>query len=114
MVRGILVDYEFCTGYHTCEIACAVSHNLPNNRAGVVVHHEGAWEIAKDAWQDTYLPVFTDVCDLCECGTKAHDGVPMCVHHCQANVLKIGDVEDLTKDLAAKPKQTLYALKEEG
>ncbi len=76
MVRGILVDYEFCTGCHTCEIACAVSHDLPNNRAGVVVHHEGAWEIAKDAWQDTYLPVFTDVCDLCECGTKAHDGVP--------------------------------------
>ena len=48
MVRGILVDYEFCTGCHTCEIACAVSHDLPNNRAGVVVHHEGAWEIAQD------------------------------------------------------------------
>ena len=110
MATGILVDYEFCTGCHTCEIACAVSHDLPNDRAGVVVHHEGAWEIVKGKWQDTYLPVFTDVCDQCAENTAAHDGVPMCVHHCQSGILRIGDVEDLAKELAKKPKQLLYAL----
>jgi anaerobic dimethyl sulfoxide reductase subunit B (iron-sulfur subunit) len=108
-MKGILVDYEYCTGCHTCEIACAVSHDLPNKKAGVVVHHEGAWEISDDNWQDTYLPVFTDVCDLCAT-TAAHDGVPMCVHHCQADVLKVGEVSELAKDLEKKPKQLLYAL----
>ena len=109
MAKGILVDYEFCTGCHTCEIACATSHDLPNDRAGVVVHHEGAWEITPKKWQDAYLPVFTDVGDLCA-GTAAHDGLPMCVHHCQADVLRIGEIEDLAVDLAKKPKQLLYAL----
>ncbi len=45
--------------------------------------------------------VFTDVCDLCA-GTAAHDGLPMCVHHCQADVLRIGEIEDLAVDLAKK------------
>ena len=110
MFEGILVDYEFCTGCHTCEIACATSHDLPNDRAGVVLHHEGAWEISGDRWQDTYLPVFTDVCDKCAGGTAAHDGVPMCVHHCQADVLRVGTLADLSAELARKPKQLLFAL----
>ena len=53
--------------------------------------------------------MFTDVCDLCA-GTAAHDGLPMCVHHCQADVLRIGEIEDLAVGLAKKPKQLLYAL----
>ncbi|MDD5925848.1 4Fe-4S dicluster domain-containing protein [Ellagibacter isourolithinifaciens] len=110
MTVGILVDYEFCTGCHTCEIACAVSHDLPNDRAGVVVHHEGAWEMANGKWQDTYLPVFTDVCDQCAGASAAHDGAPMCVHHCQADVLRMGDAEELAKELVRKPKQLLYTL----
>ncbi len=110
MATGILVDYEFCTGCHTCEIACATSHDVPNDRCGVHVHHEGAWEIREDVWQDTYVPVFTDVCNLCAAGEAAHDGVPMCVHHCQANIIRIGEMEDLVKSLVAKPKQLLYSI----
>lgn len=36
--------------------------------------------------------------------------LPTCVKHCQAHVLKFGEVEDLARDLAAKPKQVLYAM----
>lgn len=117
MTVGILVDYEFCTGCHTCEIACATSHDLPNNRCGVHVHHEGPWPLPNTndkKWQDTYLPVFTDMCDLCQNGEAAHDGVPMCVHHCQADILRFGPIEELAKALAEKPKQNLYALKQIG
>lgn len=109
MATGILIDYEYCTGCHSCEIACAVSHDLPNKRCGVHVHHEGAWPITEQHWQDAYLPVFTDACNLCKEGESAHDGVPMCVHHCQANVIKIGDLDTLSKELAIKSKQVLYS-----
>lgn len=107
MFQGMLVDYEYCTGCHTCEIACATSHDRPNKQAGVVVHHEGAWPITEDIWQDTYLPVFTDACDKCANGSAAHDNVPMCVHHCQADVLRVGSLQELAKELERKPKQML-------
>ena len=27
--EGLLIDYEFCTGCHTCEIACQMEHGFP-------------------------------------------------------------------------------------
>ena len=26
---GLLIDYEFCTNCHTCEVACKKTHDLP-------------------------------------------------------------------------------------
>ena len=42
---------------------------------------------------------------------KGHE--PTCVKHCQAQVLKYGDLEDLAKELARKPKQTLFSCEAE-
>lgn len=111
MAKGFLVDYEFCTGCHSCEIACAVSHDLPNDQAGIVLRHVGPWEMENGRWEDTYIPAYTDACNLCANGEAAHDGVPMCAHHCQANILRFGDVEELAKVLIEKPKQMLYNLR---
>ena len=89
--KGLLVDYEWCSGCHTCE-----------------VHEVGPWEYAPKTWQYSYLPAPTDQCDLCA-GRVAKGHEPTCVKHCQAQVLKYGDLEDLAKELARKPKQTLFS-----
>lgn len=109
-IKGILVDYYYCTGCHTCEMACATSHDLPIDKAGVKLHHEGAYEIDGDIWQDDHIPFFTKNCNFCQDGEAAHDGVPMCVHHCQARCLTIGDMDELARKLAERPNQVLYAL----
>ena len=106
---GILVDYEWCTGCHSCEFACQMEHGYPVGQTGILVNEIGPWKIDEDVWQLAYMPVPTDQCDLCAART-VKGGTPTCVKHCQAHVLQFGDVEDLAKDLAAKPKQVLYCL----
>ncbi len=29
---GLLIDYEFCTGCHACEVACKMELSLPNGQ----------------------------------------------------------------------------------
>ena len=47
-----------------------------------------------------------DRCDLCKDRT-ARGREPICVHHCLANILYYGTVEELSKKLEEKPKQML-------
>lgn len=113
MATGILVDYEWCSGCHSCEVACSVEEThvgFPKGHCGVKVHEEGLYQIGDDRWTDIFMPVFTDLCDACAARRAHGEDIPTCVKHCQANVLKFGDVEDLAKDLAVKPKQVLYCL----
>lgn len=108
---GLLVDYEWCTGCHTCEVACQMEHGLPTDQWGIKISEVGIWEYAPKTWQYAYLPVPTDQCDLC--ADRVSKGkLPTCVHHCQAKCLSYGKLEDLAKELAKKPKQTLFALGE--
>ena len=76
---GLLIDYEYCTNCGSCQVTCKEEHGFP-------------------------LP--TDLCDLCKDRT-ARGREPICVHHCLANILYYGTVEELSKKLEEKPKQML-------
>jgi len=107
---GLLIDYEYCTGCHSCEMACKQEHNLPIGKWGIKLTQIGPWEIEKDQWEYTFIPVPTEQCDLC--GERVADGKePACVHHCQAAVMEFGPVEELAKKMADKPKKALFAPK---
>ena len=41
--NGILVDYQYCTGCYSCEVACQAEHNLPLEQWGVKVMTNGPW-----------------------------------------------------------------------
>lgn len=113
MAKGILVDYEWCSGCHSCEVACSVetTHgHFPQGHCGVKVHEEGLYSTGEDRWTDIFMPIFTDLCDQCAARRAAGEAEPTCVKHCQAHVLTYGDVETLAVELARKPKQVLYAL----
>lgn len=104
--KGILIDYEWCSGCKACVVACQMEHDLPTNRFGVVVTEIGPWEIEADQWQHSFLPSFTDECNLC--ATRVAAGKkPSCVQHCQAQVLTFGPVEELVSKLATKSRQAL-------
>lgn len=113
MAQGILVDYEWCSGCHSCEVACSVELNhahFPKDHCGVKVHEEGLYWIGPERATDIFIPVFTDLCDLCATRRAEGEDLPTCVKHCQAHVLTFGDVEELARELAKKPKQLLYSL----
>ncbi len=103
---GILVDYEWCSGCHTCEVACQMEHGYAPDHFGVKLTELGPWNIEGKKWQHTNVPLFTLECDLCENRT-AKGKQPICVAHCQAKCLTYGPVEELAKELGNKTQQQL-------
>ncbi|HCF70666.1 MAG TPA: oxidoreductase, partial [Syntrophomonas sp.] len=33
--NGLLIDYEYCTGCHSCEVACKKELELPKGKFGI-------------------------------------------------------------------------------
>ena len=105
-IHGLLIDYEFCTGCKSCEVTCKEEHNYPVGKRGIRVHDDGPWEIEEGVFNWNKIAGPTDLCDLCADRTSV-GREPMCVHHCLANIISYGTVEELAVKLAQKPKQLL-------
>lgn len=111
--NAILVDYQYCTGCYSCEVACQAEHEFPLEQWGVRVMTDGPWPVrtADGEPTDSYvydnIPSFTKLCDLCA-DRRAHGKLPSCVFHCQAKCMEFGTVEELSKKLDEKPEQYLW------
>ena len=95
---GLLIDYEYCTGCQSCEVACKEEHNFPVGKWGIRVLDEGHWN---------KIPVPTDLCDLCA-ERLANNREPVCVHNCLGACMKFGTIEEMAAELTKKPKQVLW------
>lgn len=105
---ALLVDYAWCTGCHSCEMACRKEHGLSDTQYGIRVN-EMIWPIADDEWQYTYVPVPTDQCDTCV-SRRERGKAPTCVHHCQAQCLEFGTADEMLGHLSKDRRQALYVL----
>ena len=103
---GLLIDYEYCTNCGSCQVTCKEEHGYPVGKTGIKVLSDGPWKIDGKRWNWNHFPVLTDLCDLCAERT-GRGREPSCVHHCLANVISYGTVEELSKKLDRKPKQFL-------
>lgn len=101
---GLLIDNEYCTGCHSCEIACQNEHGLPGDQWGIKVLELGPIKLLEDKqWEWRYIPALTKYCDLCK--ERVDNGeVPSCQLHCLAQAIEYGSVEDLAKKMEAKGK----------
>jgi len=92
---GILVNYDYCCGCHTCEVACQKEHGYGIGQWGVKVAEVGPFKVegSKKTVYDCF-PVMTDLCDHCAERT-AKGKLPTCVHHCQTGCLAYGLVDEL-------------------
>ena len=88
---GLLINYEYCTGCMSCEMACSVEHDIPVGQYGIKMVEVGPWQIDKKNWQLDYVPIPTDMCDLCA-GRIAKGKKPTCVKHCQSLCMEYGPV----------------------
>ena len=110
MSYGLLFDYEYCTNCGSCQVSCKEEHGYPVGKTGIQVHVDGPWKIDEENWNFNNWPLVTDLCDLCTDRT-AQGREPLCVHHCLANVITYGTVEELAKELEEKPNQVLFVPK---
>lgn len=109
MRNGLLINYELCTGCHTCEVACKIEHGIPAGKWGIHILDDGLWPInqKKNEWNWNHIPVPTNLCDLCA-DRVSKKREPTCVHHCLAQVMTFGPVDELAKALAENPRQMLF------
>ena len=111
---ALLIDYEYCTGCHSCEVSCKEEHDFGVGKWGIRLYDDGPWQ--KDDANDqgksfnfNHIPVPTDLCDGCE-ERVAAGRLPNCVHHCQAGVMYYGTIEELAKKASEKRKMVLFTL----
>jgi Fe-S-cluster-containing dehydrogenase component len=107
-MKGLLIDWKYCTGCHACEVACKKELGLPKGQFGIHVLQDGPRQLPDGTWEYHYIPVKTSLCDLCEKRVAERKG-PSCVHHCPARIIFFGELEDLAKTLESKPGALLYA-----
>ena len=104
--NGLLIHYEYCTGCHTCEVACKQEHNFPVGKWGIRINEnitEGAERIRID-----YIPFPTEFCDLCAARIKEGEQ-PACVKHCQGFCMTYGPLDELAKTMEEQPRSVLFA-----
>jgi Fe-S-cluster-containing dehydrogenase component len=102
--NGLWIDIEFCTGCHACEIACRQEHGYEGNQWGIKVQEI----FLNEGKTYDFLPVPTNLCSLCPQRVAA--GLqPACVHHCMAQAMAFGPVEELAGRMAAKPRSVIFA-----
>ena len=111
--NGLLIDYKYCTGCHSCEVACRKELGLGKGEWGIKLTETGPWKYetgkAAGQWEWTWTPVITKACDMCE-GRVAKGKMPMCVQHCQAWCMYYGEVEDLAKKMGDGKRWSLYCV----
>lgn len=112
---GLLIDYDMCTGCHSCEVACKEEHGFGQGKWGIRVFDDGPWQKNDEDDQGknfnwNKIPVPTDLCD--GCAKRVSEGrKPTCMHHCLAGVIEFGLLDELAVKLANKPKQVLWAIR---
>ena len=94
---ALLVDYDYCTGCHSCEVACQQEHDYPAGTNGVVVR-EYEYEVGGRVRID-YLPFFTQHCDLCKV-RRGRGETPACVRHCQSRCMEFGPTAELAATMS--------------
>lgn len=107
---GLMIDYDYCSGCHACEVACKKEHDMPNGDFGIKIAQDGPRQNSDGTWEYDYLPVPTSLCDLCADRVSAGK-LPTCVHHCQAGVMVYGTLEELAAKAkaAGKDKMVIFA-----
>ena len=104
--NGLLIQYDWCTGCHACEVACKQEHSYPVGVCGIKVDEvimNNADKVTVD-----YTPFITRYCDLCADRTKSGEE-PACVKHCQATCISYGKLADLAKAQDKQPKSSLWS-----
>lgn len=105
--KGLLIEYEYCTGCQSCTVACKQEHGYPAGKWGIRVE-----EIVTkgDKLRIDFLPVPTKYCDLCV-KRVSKGGQPACVKACQAATMFHGDLAELAELMESKPNSALFSPK---
>lgn len=105
---GMLIDYKYCSGCRSCEVACQKAHNYAPACQGLQLGVIGPTPLPHGRWQYDNLPLHTIYCNHCA-DRLAKGKDPACVHHCQNGCITLGEIHDLAKAMT-EDSMVLYSL----
>lgn len=97
---AMIINYEYCTGCHTCEIACRQERGLPVEEWGVKLAEMGPKRIQGE-WNWDYVPIRSSVCNYCE-ERLAEGKKAACEHHCLAQCIRVVPVGKVAEVMVAQ------------
>jgi Fe-S-cluster-containing dehydrogenase component len=104
--NALMIDYEYCSGCHACEVACKQEHDYPVGKGGIHLS-EIITELPNGRVRIDYLPFPTAYCDLCAARVGQGEQ-PACVKHCQAATMYYGSVAELAAIMAERPHSAMF------
>lgn len=93
--QAMLIDVHYCTGCHSCEVACQQENGYDAGQYGIVVTEHILQ--TKNGLTIDYVPYMTGLCNFCAARVK-NGGQPSCVKHCQARCLSFGTAEEIIEE----------------
>lgn len=102
---GLLIDFDWCTGCHACEVAGKMIRGLAYNEWCIKVG-TGKRKVGDRVVLD-FIPQPTELCNLCAPRT-VQGQLPACVHHCPPQVIHFGTLSELEELRKSKPSQMLF------
>ena len=97
--HALIIYYKYCTGCHSCEVACRQEKAIASQEEWGVKLAEFGPERLAGAWYWNYVPVPSSLCDLC--ASRLEEGkAPACVHHCLAKCMEAVPLEELPRRMA--------------
>ncbi len=92
--NALLINYQYCSGCHSCEFACRNHLGLSKEQWGIKLTEVEPFEVEPGVWNWDYVPVPTKLCD--QCAERVQEGEkPSCVKHCQSFCMEYGPVADM-------------------
>ena len=95
---AMIIDYKFCTGCHSCEVACRAEKELSLDEWGIKVVELGP-EMLGGKWYWNFVPVPSDNCNLCYGRLKAGKKTS-CEFHCLAHCIEVVPIVEVSAKLA--------------
>lgn len=95
--NALLFNYEYCSGCHSCEIACRNHLGIGLGKWGIKVTEVEPFRIderERDNMEWIFQPVPTRLCDGCEDLVAAGEK-PACAHHCLSFCIEYGTMEEM-------------------
>lgn len=102
---ALVIDYKYCDGCMTCQLACRNEKELTGDEWGIKVLQVGPDKFGED-WLWNYIPTLSERCDLCESRVDG-GGVPSCVLHCLSQCIELVPYEALPQRLEELGKNVL-------
>ena len=95
---ALLIDYGWCSGCHSCELACRNELELGVGEWGIKILEDGPRLLKDGTYEWNYVPVPTSLCN--GCAQRVSEGrAPACVQTCQGKVMYYGTPQEMASKM---------------